>query len=243
MAGEGKKAKRRLGGQEMAAFVAILEAGGTIKAAAEAAGCCVMTAYNRRKKDPAFAEAWDSAVEKANRPWLIAPKNGRRLQKWKPRGVKFTAERKAIYLACFAATCDSDEAARAAGVGDTTVYTHRKQDPEFGAAWEQALKDGYQRLAAELARQRLAAAEAYKAAVAAGAAAPGEEQEFERGLALLKLFQGRGGMGPEPRTRAAQGEKVWSFAEAAAALEKRLKGLGYEVRQDGPERPDDGLEA
>lgn len=248
MGGEGKKraAKpargRRLGGQEMATFVAALEEGGTVAQAAKAAGCCAMTAYNRRKTDPLFAESWAEAVERSNRPWLIAPKNGRKLQKWKPRPMKFTAERKAAYLAHFAATCDADAAARAVGVGDTTVYTHRKQDPDFGAAWEQALGHGYQRLEAELARQLLAAAKAMQAAVEAGAAVPGSAQEFERGLALLKLYNSRRGR-PEPRTRAARGERKWSFAEAVAALEKKLRALGYEVDEDQPERPDDDLAA
>lgn len=233
---------RKFGGQETAAFIAALEAGATVAVAAKTAGCSVGTAYNRRRAEAAFRASWEAAVEKSNRPWLIAPKNGRRLQKWKPRPIKFTAERKAIYLEHFAATCDADEAARLAGVGDSTVYTHRKQDPEFAAGWAEALDAGYRNLEAELARQRLAAAKRMKAAVAAGAAAPDHAQEFERGLALLKHYANRRGR-PEPRTRLARGDQKWSFGEAVAALEKKLKTLGYAVDEDEPARPDDDMAA
>lgn len=231
-------AKRVLDGQAMAAFVAVLEQGGTVAAAAKAAGCSKGTAYGRCKQDPAFAAAWDGAVEKSNRPWLIATRNRRRLQKWKPRGIKFTAERKEAYLAYFAATCDSDEAARLAGVGDTTVYTHRRTDPEFAAAWNTALDQGYARLEAELARQRLEAMKRFKAAIDEAAADPEAAVEFERALKLLRRYDVRSGR-PQPIVRLRDKARP-SFAEAIAELEKRLRGLGYEVDEQGePERPDD----
>ena len=229
-------AGRRLDGQAMAAFIEALEQGGTVAAAARAAGCSTATAYNRRKEDPAFRAAWAEAAEKGGRPWLIATKNGRRLQKWKPRGVKFTTERKEVYLAYFAATCDSDEAARVAGVGDATVYTHRRTDPEFAAAWTEALDQGYARLEAELARQRLEAQARFRAAVDNASPDPDRAVEFERALKLLNRYTGsRGRAQPIARRR-----EQPSFAEALARLEGRLKALGYEVDEAAvPPRADD----
>ena len=232
-------AKRRLHPQAMAAFVAALEEGGSVAAAARAAGCSAGTAYNRRRADAAFRSAWDAAVEKAGRPWLIATRNGRTLQKWKPRGVKFTTERKETYLAYFAATCDSDEAARRAGVCDSTVYTHRRTDPEFAAAWAEALDQGYARLEAELARQRLAALARFKAAVDRASADPEAAVEFERALKLLKRYDTKRGR-PGPIVRPRGGAQRPSFAEAIARLEQRLKALGYEVDEEAlPPRADD----
>lgn len=229
---------RRLDGQAMAAFVEAIEQGATIAAAARAAGCSRSTAYGRRETDPAFRAVWDEAVEKASRPWLIAPENGRRLQKWRPR-AKFTTARKEIYLAYFAATCDSDEAARRAGVCDSTVYTHRRTDPEFAAAWAEALDQGYARLEAELARQRLEALKRFAAAIDGATADPERAIEFERALKLLKRYDTKRGR-PEPIVRPRGGAQRPGFAEAIERLERRLKALGYEVDEEAlPPRADD----
>lgn len=236
----GARARRRLDGQAMAAFVAALEQGASVRAAAAAAWCSAGTCYNRRRKDPAFRAAWDEAAAKGGRPWLIATKNGRKLQKWKPRGVKFTTERKEIYLEHFAATCDSDEAARLAGVGDTTVYAHRRTDPEFAAAWSEALDQGYARLEAELARQRLEALKRFAAAIDKAEADPERAVEFERALKLLNRYDTRRGR-PEPIVRPRGGDKRPTFAEGIARLEQRLKALGYEIDEEAvPPRADDG---
>ncbi|HEX8525776.1 hypothetical protein [Allosphingosinicella sp.] len=227
-----------MGGQAMAAFVEALERGATVAEAARSAGRSTGTCYNRRRSDPAFRAAWDEAAEKGSRPQLIASQNGRRLQKWKPR-AKFTAERKEIYLAYFAATCDSDEAARRAGVCDSTVYAHRRTDPEFAAAWAAALDQGYARLEAELARQRLDALKRFAAAIDKAQADPEAAVEFERALKLRKRYDTRCGR-PEPLVRARGGAQRPSFAEAVARLERRLKALGYEIDEEAvPPRADD----
>lgn len=237
--GEAKAgAKRRLDGQATAAFVAALEQGATVAAAARAAGCSRSSAYARKRQDPAFRAAWEEAAEKGRRPWLIASENGRRLQKWRPR-AKFTAARKETYLAHFAATCDSEEAARRAGVSDSAVYQHRRTDPEFAAAWAEALDQGYARLEAELARQRLAAMKRFAAAIDRAEADPEAAVEFERALKLLKRYDMRRGS-PEPIVRPRAGAQRPSFAEAVARLEQRLKALGYEIDEEAvPPRADD----
>jgi transposase len=228
-----------LDGRAMAAFVAALEQGATPAAAARAAGCSRSTAYNRRGSDPALRAAWDEAAEKGGRPQLIASQNGRRLQRWKPRLLRFTTARKEIYLAHFAATCDSEEAARRAGVCESTVYAHRRTDPEFALAWSEALDQGFARLEAELARQRLEALKRFAAAIDGARADPEAAVEFERALKLLKRYDARRGR-PEPIVRRRGGAQRPTFAEAVARLEKRLKALGYEIDEEAvPPRGDD----
>ncbi|HEX8643094.1 MAG TPA: hypothetical protein VF702_04185 [Allosphingosinicella sp.] len=231
----------RLSGQALAAFVAVLEQGGTVVAAACAAGCSVSTCYNRRRSDAACRAAWDKAAKRGGRPWLIASANGRKLQKWRRR-LLFTAERKEAYLTHFAATCDSEEAARRAGVGDSTIYFHRRTDPDFAAAWAEALDQGYARLEAELTRQRLAAMKRFAAAIDKAETDPEAAVEFERALQLLKRYDTRRGR-PEPLPRPGGRDRRPSFAEAVARLEKRLKGMGYEIDEEAVAPRADDAEA
>lgn len=251
---------RRLDGRGLAAFVGALEKGATVKAAAKAAGFALSTFYHRRQADPAFLEAWDAAMEASRVPVLIAPANGRRLQKQKMRNARFTADRKEIYLSHFASTCDGKAAAEAAGVGETTVSSHRRDDPAFAEAWDAALEQGYAELEAEALRQQLEAQQRYREALRHGsgqageaarsgkneaergtadspAASPSPEEEgrteFERTLKLLQLYRrGAGSVGPRKVRR----ERLtrWSFEEAMAALEKKLKAFRVRIEEEAP---------
>lgn len=60
-----RRAARRDGWSkdEMAQFVAVLAEGCNVTEAARAAGRCRQRAYERRRADPAFARAWDMALE------------------------------------------------------------------------------------------------------------------------------------------------------------------------------------
>ena len=242
--GTARERWRSFGARAAGVFIRALEEGATVKEAAAAAGVHRSTPYHRRDEDPQFRAAWDAAAEKGGRPWLISPARGRRLMLWKPRPTKFTDERKEIYLMHFAATCDSDAAARAAGVCETTVANHRRKDPAFAEACDEALGPAYARMEAELARQRLAALERMRAAIDAGAASGEMAVEFERAMALLKRYdKGRDGRvrrrGAGPR----EGRRP-SFAEAMAALEKKLTALGYTIDEESePKRPDDDMAA
>lgn len=224
------RGNRRFGAADQAVVVKVLLGGATIRAAAKAAGFAVCTLYVSRAKDAVFAEAWDAAVEESARPMLVAPRAGRRWQLQRMRGNRFTRERKEIYLAHFAATCDHKASAETAGVSVHTVDDHLRRDPAFREARQEALAQGYERLEAEVLRQRLAAMAKLRV-VADPAAAPElarmVAEEFERAIVLLREYRRSldrpGGGGREPAK--------WSFEAAFVALEKELTVFGLRLER------------
>jgi hypothetical protein len=186
--------------------------------------------------------------------WIIAPNNGRRLQKRRMRHVRFDAERQRLFIDHFAGSCDTSEAAEAAGVCESTVYKHRLRNDAFARVFQAALEQGYVRLEVEAVRQRLEAQRLMGRELGSGKVPPGEvAQEFERVLKLLTRWDRRRGasgaepgpeggdgyygpraglrLGPRPGPRTVRHERLrnWTFDEAIAALEKKLKALDIPI--------------
>lgn len=63
-----------------------------------------------------------------------------------PPANRWSAERVQTFLDALAETCNVKEAERAAGMGERSSYQRRKRDPEFHAAWEAAVAEGYEKL-------------------------------------------------------------------------------------------------
>lgn len=59
------------------------------------------------------------------------------------------------FLAELAVTCNVTEAARVAGASRPTVYEHKKKDPAFSAAWDDAVDEGVDALELECRRRAL----------------------------------------------------------------------------------------
>ena len=218
---------KRIEPRALGAFVEALERGAHVLEATKAAGVAASSFYRLRKRDPAFAEAWDEAVAKSNAPVLIAPGNGRKLQKRRTRRIRFTRERKERFLAHFAATCDATASAAAAGVCASTVDKHLASDPLFAEGWQAALETGYLALEAELVAQRRAAHRAYR--VSPDQDAAGAAKDFDRSLQLLTAWRRKdGSVGRRP------GRPQRSDIETARArLEKAMRILG--IRFPGSE--------
>lgn len=250
------------GGIDAAAKARFLEAlrdGARREDAAAAAGFSLTGFYGARRRDPAFAAAWKEALaagpaaERRGRAYetrgeiRIAPANRRPLQRRRRRHVRFDADRQALFLAHFARNADTRAAAAEAGVCEATVDNHRRTDPAFAAAFEEALDSAYVRLEVELLRQRLAALARLRAAIeeADPPDAPALAEtaaEFDR---VLKLLARR-----DRKPRAPEGtgtrRRVWSFEAAIALLAARLAALDIPVRPLDPEaarRFEDGGEA
>jgi hypothetical protein len=228
-----------MGAEAKAAVLAGLRAGMRREEAAERAGYCLNAFYCARRRDPVFALAWDwalqlSAVEEkarldaeAERAALaedgeILPGNRRRLQRRRVRQLRFTDTRKRIFLDHFAGTGDAFAAAAAAGVCYATVFAHRARDPEFAAAWDEALAQAYAMLEVEAVRQRLEAQRKLRE----GGCPTGEvAQEFERVMKLLARYERRCGRIGMRQVRAGR-ERRWTFDEAIGALDKSLQAFG-----------------
>ena len=230
------RGSRRFGPADQAVVVAALRDGATVAAAARKAGFATQTLYGNRERDSLFRAAWDAAAEESGRPMLVAPRGGRRWQAQRMRRNHFTPARKEKFLEHFAATCDVTASAAVAGVSESTVYNHRRSDPDFAAGWQEALEQGYARLEAEAVAQRLAAMKALKVRLGKKLAAPDCEAaaEFERVMHLLREHKrglaGAGRAGPAPAK--------WSFDDAFEALEKRLRAFGLRIER-GEKAPDD----
>lgn len=234
------KGKRTFGPADQAAVVKAFAGGATVRAAAKAAGFAVHTLYAHRRRCALFREAWDAAVEESGRPILVTPGPRRRWQARRQRQNLFTRVRKEAWLEHFAAHCDVSAACAAVGISANTVYRHRRTDPAFRAGWDEAIRDGYDRLEAEALAQRIAAMERLKVRIRETGGDAGTEvdaaAEFDRVMRLLANFrrakEGRGG-GAAPTK--------WSFDEAFKALEIRLKAFGLRVKR-GEKAPDDDQE-
>lgn len=255
----GRRRSERARARAMAGFVAALEKGAHVIAAAQAAGVHVSTPYRWRKEVAGFAEAWEAAVEESALPVLIAPANGRALQKRRTRRVRFTRERKEKFLAYFAATCNAAASADVAGVCIDTVWKHLQSDPAFAEAYDAALGTGHQILRAEMVAQQRATQEAYKIAPDPDAAprlrsgqAEDRAADFERNLKLLESWQRRddsrarwGAKTSDPRARGRPGRNWWdeepSIEEVRAEVLRKVEAMERhqqaEAARRGPEQP------
>ncbi len=204
-------------------FVAALEGGALVEAAAQSAGVALSTLYCRRERDPAFAALWDSAVAKSAGPVLVWNQARRRWQKQQSRRVRFTRERKQAFLDHFAGSCNLAAAAEAAGVSADCVHEHLRTDPAFAEGFREALELGYTLLEAEACAQMRAEQHKYRLQPNPDAAAMAAS--FDQCLKLLRQWKRRDGtLGARAISHGHQ--KRWSFEDAMAALDKRLRALG-----------------
>lgn len=245
-----KRAQRFIDGAVKAAFLAALRSGARREDAADSSGFSLMGFYGARSRDPAFAAAWAEALalppagERRARAYerrgyqergevLIAPCNRRLLQRRRRRHVRFDENARATFLAHFASDCDTNAAAAAAGVSVATIHYRRRKDPDFAAAYAEALAEGYAHLEAELLRRRLAAQKKLREAIES---APGprpvrpatpedEAAEFARAMKLL-AHHDRKPRRPERGFREGGRRQAWTFDRAILALGRKLDAMG-----------------
>lgn len=254
---EGKAPRRRIDVAAKARFLAGLRAGETRAEAAAGSGFSWRAFYQVRRRDPIFEFGWLAALElcavderdsrraaaklaerRAN--GTIRPGNRRLLQLQRPvrRGLKFTEQRKQIFLNHFAGTADFEASAEAAGVSEQTVREHLRTDPGFAALRDEALQLSYPLLEAEAVRERLAALKRLRDNLEpTGEAAA----EFERLMKLLARHDRRDGR-IGVREHKASAARAYSFEDAVRSLDKALDALGVR-RGLPPPPPADGDEA
>ncbi len=230
--------QRRIDAAAKATFLAGLREGLRREDSAAAAGFSLMGFYNARARDPAFAAGWKAAL-------AMPPAAARRARAYEERGevrivgcnrrflqrrrrlVRFTAERREIYVTRLAETCDSGAAAEAAGVHPATARYHRRIDPDFDSACREALAEGYAFLETEIVRLRLEAQKRLRAAIdrADPAALPAllaeQGAEFDRVMKLLARFD-RKPRRPDSRFTPGGRRQAWTFEDSIRELDKAL---------------------
>lgn len=85
----------------------------------------------------------------------IAGTNGCVAQRRKPRRDGWTSKKRGIFLDHLETSCNIRRSVEAAGMTDDTARALRRRDPEFAAAWAEALEIGCERLRAELIARAL----------------------------------------------------------------------------------------
>ncbi|HEV2748539.1 MAG TPA: hypothetical protein VGW34_14745, partial [Allosphingosinicella sp.] len=146
------------------------------------------------------------------------------------RRARFSAARQQRYLAAFALTCDTTDAAAAAGVHRSAVYRHIARDKAFAAANAAALADGYQFLEAKAARELEARAARLRRCLDEATAPTAEiSQDFDHQMKLLARYAR-----PAPRRADRWRPKPMSRWERAAALDEKLaRVFGQRTGQGG----------
>lgn len=259
--GDSRGRQRRIDEAAKAEFLAGLRRGESREDAAFAAGFSLTGFYGARSRDPAFRAGWTEALaasaaaerrirayaargERAERGEVrIASANRRVYQRRRRRNVRFDAKAREAYLAHFAMTGDTRASAEAAGVHESTVTLHRRNDRAFAEAHDAALAGAYAWLEAEALRLRLAAQKRLRAAIeAAGDTMPrrlADETgvEFDRIMKLLARWD-RKPRRPDSRFKEGGRRQRWTFDEAIVLLDRKLRALG--LRRTGPVADVDG---
>jgi hypothetical protein len=238
--------RRLIDTEVKARVVAALRRGASREEVAAEAGFALNSLYNARDRDPLFRLAWEWAMDLYvlyarqaaplppagdGVPVRIAPQGRRPLQRRRMNWVKFNESRQQIFLDHFAATADAGAAADKAGVCIGTVHSHRHRNPEFAAAWREALNHAVALLEAESVRQRLEAQQR----LTRNLNPSGEVAlEFERVMKLLQRWDRRNAA---VDTRTPAEAQAWTFEEAIASLDRKLRALGLRTAAGAADAP------
>lgn len=263
---ESRAPQRRIEAAAKAAFLAALRRGVTREDAAAETGFSLTGFYGQRRRDPQFAADWTQALAApdaaARRTRAYADRgelrhscaNRRLYQRQRRRHVRFTLERQETFLEHFAASGDTRASAAAAGVAESTVHLHCRQNPVFAEFYREALAIAYPRLEEEALRLRRAAQSRLRAAVERGdrtppcqtpkacptcGCCPDEDAEFDRTMALLARWDRKQRRVESPWDGGRQHRAT--FEEFIEAADKKLRALGLrsgiEANPIPPHRP------
>ena len=150
-----------------AAFLAAVAATGNQALAAERAKVSRSWVTMHRAADPAFAAAIEEARlaararlaqvsgvgpdgawrAQAGEELAVRGSNGRWIQVARARPRQWTPRVEARFLAALATCCNIKRACGEAGMSPQSAYAHRKRWSAFERAWDEAIEDGYERLA------------------------------------------------------------------------------------------------
>lgn len=142
---------------------------------------------------------------------------------------EFSLERQQTFLALFAVSCNIRDSARKAGVGVSTVYGRRRDDPDFRAAFATAQDHATALLKAELVGRGLKLLRAATPSDAQGSALAGMDAK----LLLSLVAQHERNVGREVGD---QNPRRSDAKEAAARLQALLIRMRLERQREMEER-------
>lgn len=149
------------------------------------------------------------------------------MEKTRRGAVRWTKVRKELFLDHLAGTCNVKASASAAGVNWWSVYSLRRRDAAFAAAWREALIAGYDLLETELVGFALAGGG--RGAGDREIETAGARIDVDTALRLLSSHRGKlsGKARHEPQARRATRE------ETDAAILKKLDAMERARNRDG----------
>lgn len=203
-------------------FLDSVRRGERLEEAAAASGFALSSFYHRRRRDAEFDSDWQGAMEEAAGPVFVParrpggkPRLGRRR-----RRPRFSAGRRARYLAALGETCNTSESAESADVHRSAVYRCIARDAGFARDNEAALAAGYARLDRRLVEEREARA-ARALEPPRGIVAIGEPTgDFELAMKLMARWER-----PAPRRRDRWRRRPMSLDEMVDSLEVKLSRM------------------
>lgn len=151
---------KRWGEAEDEAFLRALAELKHVGRSAAAIGWTAPTAYERRRRCPAFRERWAALAARPPlelgptvvRPHRVGiggkPARPMRLRACKP----WTPQIESDFLDMLASTCNVRLSAQSVGFHTHGIYRRRREHPDFERRWDAALAQGYARLEIELVR-------------------------------------------------------------------------------------------
>jgi len=174
-----------------------------------------------------------------DREEMIVPGNKRRMQRRRRLNRQlFGVRMKEDFLDALACSCNVVAAAEAVGVNTSTVYRHRRIDPEFRDLWWQALEQGAAKLVALRIQREVERAEAVQTG-AAGAGAlqpdmdgPPDSRQIADLFKLIGLLREHAQALGGARKAGAPPHKV-SIEAVSEKLIRKLRGLGVSPEGGG----------
>ncbi len=133
---------------------------------------------------------------------------------------EWTAARKAGFLDHLAATCNITDAAAAVGARPESVYSLRRRDGAFAAAWTEALAAGYEMLETRLVGHALAGG---GQSITNGTTPTIGAIDRDVAMWLLNFRQAE--LLGTPRRRGGRPRRVASAEETDAAILKKLAAI------------------
>jgi len=148
-------------------------------------------------------------------------------------GTSWTKRRRTAFLARLRESANVSAAARAAGLSRSSAYALRSRDPEFRAAWDEALEEALDDLEAELRRRAI---EGVDKPVFYGGKECGSVKSYSDTLGMFLLKSRRGEVFAETGGRPPTLEVERELSEAKERLARTLERMNRRPETGGTSR-------